>query len=72
MSFSATCDRFEVSAQERRRRPYYFRLQTLRLFAGALARYRGVRQSPTWKKVEAFWDKFLGGEIWYRRFFGAR
>jgi Transglycosylase SLT domain len=26
---------------------------------GALARYRGVRQSPTWKKVdEAFWDKF--------------
>jgi len=26
---------------------------------GAVARYRGVRQSPTWKKVdEAFWDKF--------------
>ena len=26
---------------------------------GALGRYRGVRQSPTWKKVdEAFWDKF--------------
>ena len=26
---------------------------------GALARYRGVRQSPTWKKVdEAFWEKF--------------
>jgi hypothetical protein len=26
---------------------------------GALARYRGVRQSPTWKKVdEAFWAKF--------------
>jgi Transglycosylase SLT domain len=26
---------------------------------GALGRYRGVRQSPTWKKVdEAFWEKF--------------
>jgi soluble lytic murein transglycosylase-like protein len=26
---------------------------------GALARYRGVRQSPVWKKVdEAFWEKF--------------
>jgi hypothetical protein len=26
---------------------------------GALARYRGVRQSPTWKKVDdAFWEKF--------------
>ena len=26
---------------------------------GAVARYRGVRQSPTWKKVdEAFWEKF--------------
>jgi soluble lytic murein transglycosylase-like protein len=26
---------------------------------GALARYRGLRQSPTWKKVdEAFWEKF--------------
>ena len=26
---------------------------------GGLARYRGVRQSPTWKKVdEAFWTKF--------------
>jgi hypothetical protein len=26
---------------------------------GALARYRGVRQSPIWKKVdEAFWEKF--------------
>ena len=26
---------------------------------GALGRYRGVRQSPTWKKVdEAFWSKF--------------
>jgi hypothetical protein len=26
---------------------------------GGLARYRGVRQSPTWKKVdEAFWSKF--------------
>ena len=26
---------------------------------GALARYRGVRQSPTWKKVDdAFWSKF--------------
>ncbi|TMA96785.1 MAG: hypothetical protein E6J74_07550 [Deltaproteobacteria bacterium] len=24
-----------------------------------LARYRGVRQSPTWKKVDdAFWDKY--------------
>ena len=26
---------------------------------GALGRYRGVRQSPTWKKVDdAFWEKF--------------
>ena len=26
---------------------------------GAVGRYRGVRQSPTWKKVdEAFWEKF--------------
>jgi hypothetical protein len=26
---------------------------------GALARYRGVRQTPTWKKVDdAFWEKF--------------
>ena len=26
---------------------------------GGVARYRGVRQSPTWKKVdEAFWTKF--------------
>jgi hypothetical protein len=26
---------------------------------GALARYRGVRQSPVWKKVDdAFWEKF--------------
>jgi hypothetical protein len=26
---------------------------------GGLARYRGVRQSPTWKKVDdAFWEKF--------------
>ena len=26
---------------------------------GAVARYRGVRQSPIWKKVdEAFWEKF--------------
>ena len=26
---------------------------------GGLARYRGVRQSPEWKKVdEAFWTKF--------------
>jgi len=26
---------------------------------GGVARYRGVRQSPTWKKVdEAFWEKF--------------
>jgi hypothetical protein len=23
-----------------------------------LARYRGVRQSSTWKKVDAFWDKY--------------
>jgi hypothetical protein len=35
---------------------------------GGLARYRGVRQSPTWKKVdEAFWTKFqtvaLGKEL---------
>lgn len=30
-----------------------------------LARYRGVRQSPTWKKVdEAFWERIPGGEIW--------
>ena len=42
---------------------------------GALGRYRGVRQSPTWKKVdEAFWDKFQavssGQELAVKRCYG--
>src|SRR4030095_12688103 len=44
-------------------RPYYFCLQTLRVFAAALARYRGVRRGSTLKNIdEAFWEKFQA--IW--------
>ena len=43
---------------------------------GGLARYRGVRQSPTWKKVdEAFWTKFqavsLGQELAVKSCYGS-
>ena len=44
---------------------------------GGLARYRGVRQSPTWKKVdEAFWAKFQAvssgqGELAVKSCFGS-
>lgn len=43
---------------------------------GGLARYRGVRQSPTWKKVdEAFWTKFQavssGQELAVKSCYGA-
>ncbi|HYA30323.1 MAG TPA: lytic transglycosylase domain-containing protein [Acidobacteriota bacterium] len=43
---------------------------------GGLARYRGVRQSPTWKKVDdAFWEKFkavsAGQELSVKSCFGS-
>jgi hypothetical protein len=52
-----------ISAQERAS-PVLLLFTNSATVRRRLARYRGVRQSPTWKKVEeAFWEKCQAVEI---------